>query len=112
MPSTVLTWASPASIVLGDIVARELGAVSVRCFDSDGLVEADGAFAKDGPVALVVVAFDRIEHLRALLALAEKQGRDVVVVGTLAPQATEVQDELRRHELRLVSGAPNGADDE
>lgn len=112
VPSTVLTWDSPASVVLGHVVARELGAVSVRCFDSDGLIEADGAFANDESVALVVVAFERIERLRALLALAEKHEKNVVVVGTLAPQAATVQEELKRRGLRLVSIAPHGIDDE
>lgn len=111
-PSTVLTWDSPASIVLGHVVARELGAISVRCFDNDGLIEADGALANHGSVALVVVEFDRVEHLRALLALAEQQERNVVVVGTLAPQAAALQEELERRGLRLVSTAPNGVGDE
>jgi hypothetical protein len=58
------------------------------------------------------VAFERIERLRALLALAVKHDKNVVDVGTLAPQAATVQEELKRRGLRLVSIAPHGVDDE
>jgi len=102
-PSTVLTWETPGNVVLGHVVARELGAVSLRCFDDDGLIEVDGGLAESGPVALVVVTLDRVGRLRAMLALAEQKGRTVVVVGALSALAPEAVEELDGVGVALVT---------
>jgi len=102
-PSTVLTWETPENVVLGHVVARELGAVSLRCFDDDGLIDVDGVLAENGHVALVVVALDRVERLRAMIALTEQKGRTVGAVGFLSTLAPEAVDELERLGVPLVT---------
>jgi adenine/guanine phosphoribosyltransferase-like PRPP-binding protein len=93
-PQVVLVWETPASTVLGHVVARELGVTSLRCLDREGLATLTGALPPSGGIAVVGVELDSPEHLRAMIAVAQQHGLEVVVVGALDPLDDDAREEL------------------
>lgn len=102
-PTSILIWQSPGDIVLAYIVSKELGIRAIRSYDLNGLVEFDGSFGGVGPVALVADAFREAEPVRAMCALAEQQGQQVVAAAALVSVEGPGNDELRERGVPLVS---------
>lgn len=105
-PDGVLGWGDPAGIVLSHVVARELGARSVRCSDHDGLVELDSPLPDGRGLVLVVTVLDAVERVRAMLALAEQHGREVAAVGALEVVGEGAAAELAAQGILLAT--PDG----
>jgi hypothetical protein len=82
-PSVVLLWEDPQDIVLGHVVARELGAVSVRSYNADGLVDLADPLPRGSRVLLLIDAFREPGLVRAMRAIAERHGASVVAIAVL-----------------------------
>ena len=102
-PEALLIWQAPHDIVLGFVVARELGIATIRSYDLEGLVGYDGAFGEGERLALVADAFREAEPVRAMCALVRQQGREVVAAGALASIQGPGSDELEAQGVPLVS---------
>jgi adenine/guanine phosphoribosyltransferase-like PRPP-binding protein len=102
-PAILLIWQAPHDIVLGFVVARELGISAIRSYDLEGLVGYDGAFEDGGRLVLVADAFREAEPVRAMCALARQQGHPVVAAGALVSIQGPGLDELNAQDVPLVS---------
>ena len=99
---TVLIW-QETDVALGFVVARELGVPAVRCVDNDGLVAYDGAFGAPPAVVIVGDVLRDAESIRAMLALAEQQGKTVEEAAVLLSAPTSGAEELRLREVPVRS---------
>jgi hypothetical protein len=82
-PSVVLLWEDPPDIVLGHVVARELGAIAVRSYNAEGLVELADPLPSGSRVLLLTDAFREPGLGRAMRAIAERHGGSVVATAVL-----------------------------
>ncbi|MCU1640718.1 MAG: type polyketide synthase [Nocardia sp.] len=101
-PEVVLVWESAEDLVLGHIVARELGVAVVRAYDFDGLVRYVGSFPDRPRVALLADAFQDAFVLRALNSLVAQQGGTVIATAALVPTPAVDGDPTAR---TLLGGA-------
>lgn len=93
-PTAVVIWEDPEDVVLGHVVARELGLTVVRAFDADGLVGQRGALPEASRVALVVDAVRDPRIVLAVSQLVERAGGRLVATGVLVetPELRSVRD--------------------
>ncbi len=82
-PTVVLLWEDPEDVVLGHIVARELGVPAARGYNADGLVGLVGSLPAAGRVLLLADAFRDPTAVRALRALVHQQGGEVAGTAVL-----------------------------
>lgn len=102
-PSCLLIWQGPHDLVLAHIVARTLGTPIVRAHNSEGLVEIDGTFPKDGGrVLLVGDVFISAEVVRALCATAQQQGQKVVAAASLREPGASARVQLHDDGIPLI----------
>jgi adenine/guanine phosphoribosyltransferase-like PRPP-binding protein len=86
-PAVVLIWEDPEDVVLGHVVARELGLRVVRVYDADGLV-GHSADLPDAPrCALVADAIRDARVVLAVRAIAEQAGGELVATAVLVMTA-------------------------
>ena len=78
-----LLWEDPPDIVLGHVVARELGAIAVRSYNAEGLVELADPLPGASRVLLLTDAFREPGLARAMRAIAERHGGRVVAAAVL-----------------------------
>ena len=83
-PTAVLLWEDPQDVVLGHIVARELGIVAVRSYNEEGLIELAGTLPPNSRVLLLTDAFRDAGLLRAMRGIVERHGGTVVGSAALA----------------------------
>jgi adenine/guanine phosphoribosyltransferase-like PRPP-binding protein len=110
-PDLVLVWDELDQIVLGQLVAAQLGVGVARAYDADGLVAIRDDMALDGRVLVVTDALREPRTLAAMRGIVEQQGATVAGVGVLV-----ATDELRQaagdapvHALADWSERPGGA---
>ncbi|MFJ4651906.1 hypothetical protein ACIP5Y_11600 [Nocardia sp. NPDC088792] len=80
---TVLVWDDSDDLVLAHVVARELGATVMRALEIEGLVLPLGEHGPPGAVVLLADAFRTRAALRALHALAAREGGRVTAIAAL-----------------------------
>lgn len=109
----VLVWQDPEDLVLGHIVARELGVTVARAFDADGLIEFVGRFPQHAAVVILADMFRDETVLRALDALVAQRGGHVSAYAALATSGSEPPN-LSVVSLGTLDGAPlaTGLDDD
>jgi adenine/guanine phosphoribosyltransferase-like PRPP-binding protein len=86
-PSVVLVWEDPEDIVLGHVVARELGVRAVRAWNADGLVGQSSPLHAGDRALLVLDAVRDPRAVRAVQAVVDRDGG--TLVGTAVLQSTE-----------------------
>lgn len=86
-PDAVVVWEDPEDVVLGHVVARELGISMVRAYDADGLVGTNGNLPPDPRIALVADAVRDPRVVRAARALAGREGGSLVATAVLVDSA-------------------------
>jgi hypothetical protein len=82
-PSVVLLWEDPQDIVLGHVVARELGAIAVRSYNAEGLVELANPLPLGSRVVLLADGFREPGLVRAMRAIVERHASQVVAIAVL-----------------------------
>lgn len=82
-PTAIVVWEDPEDVVLGHVVARELGLSVVRAFDADGLVGQRGVLPEAARVALVSDAVRDPRVVLAVSQLVERAGGRLVATGVL-----------------------------
>jgi hypothetical protein len=80
---TVLLWEDPLDIVLGYIVARELGVAALRAHDQEGLLELLGPMRARSRVLLITDAVREPTLVRALSRLVEMHRGQLVGTAVL-----------------------------
>ncbi len=86
-PTAVLLWEDPQDIVLGHVVARELGVHAVRSYNEEGLAQLVGVLPPKSRVVLLADAFREPGFVRAMSGVVEQH--DGAVVGTAVLADTE-----------------------
>jgi hypothetical protein len=86
-PSVVLIWEDPEDIVLGHIVARELGVRAVRAWNADGLVGQSSPLHASDRALLVLDAVRDPRAVRAVQAVVDRDGG--TLVGTAVLKSTD-----------------------
>jgi len=85
-PDLVVVWQDPEDLVLGHVVARELGTAVVRFVDLDGLVGHEGSLPRNASAVVVTDAVRDPAVVRAIAAVLDRAGGSVVAVaGLVAP---------------------------
>lgn len=79
----VLVGEDVRDLVLGHVVARELGAVLIYAFDDGGLLQASTPIAAGSAVALVGVSIEETLPVRAASSLLDRHGAHLRAVGTV-----------------------------
>jgi adenine/guanine phosphoribosyltransferase-like PRPP-binding protein len=82
-PDAVVVWEDPEDVVLGHVVARELGVRLVHAFDADGLVGTNGELPDKPRVALVADAVRDGRAVLAARAIAGREGGSLVATAVL-----------------------------
>jgi hypothetical protein len=96
----VLVGEDVRDLVLGHVVARELGAALVYVFDDGGLLQASTLIAAGSAVTFVGVSVAESFPVRAALSLLDRHGADLRAVATV--EAHEHPD-LPLAPARLIS---------
>lgn len=113
-PTCLVIWERPHDLILAHCVAREMGVAAVRTYDSDGLVGLEGDFpAAGGRVLLLADTFTSAESVRAMRAVAEQHGQEVVAAAALRDvggPGYEELDLLKVPLVALVHQTPNEAE--
>ncbi len=86
-PSVVLVWEDPEDIVLGHVVARELGVRAVRTWNADGLVGQSSPLRAGDRALLVLDAVRDPRAVRAVHAVVDRDGGSLV--GTAVLRSTD-----------------------
>jgi adenine/guanine phosphoribosyltransferase-like PRPP-binding protein len=86
-PTVVVVWEDPEDIVLGHVVARELGVRAVRAWNADGLVGQSSPLHAGDRALLVLDAVRDPRAVRAVQAVVDRDGG--TLVGTAVLQSTE-----------------------
>jgi hypothetical protein len=103
-PTCLLIWERPHDLILAHCVAREMGVTAVRAYDSDGLVGFEGDFpAAGGRVLLLADTFSSAESVRAMRAVAEQQGQEVVAAAALRDLGGPGHEELDLLQVPLIA---------
>jgi hypothetical protein len=100
-PNVVCVWEEPTDMILGHVVARELGLRWVRCVNSDGLAAILGLLPRNPRAALVSSVALGIQTIRAIQNLVAVHGGALVGVGVLV--GTEQLDEVASEVPAVVS---------
>jgi adenine/guanine phosphoribosyltransferase-like PRPP-binding protein len=100
-PTLVLVWEDPRDVVLGHIVARELGVSCLRSFNQEGLVGLAGGLAPASRVLLVSDAFRDTRGVLAMASVVEARHSDVAGAAVLVE--TESLRSARAKLPRIVS---------
>lgn len=82
-PTAIVVWEDAEDVVLGHVVARELGVGLVRAYDADGLVGTNARLPDEPRLALVVDAVRDTRVVRAARALAGQHGGSLVATAVL-----------------------------
>lgn len=93
-PTAIVVWEDPEDVVLGHVVARELGLPVVRAYDADGLVGHSAGLPDRPRVALVADAIRDPRAVLAARALVDREGGALVATAVLVGTA----------ELRALAG--------
>ncbi len=119
-PDAIVVWEDAEDVVLGHVVARELGVPMVRAYDADGLIGTNGELPRQPRVALVADAIRDARVVRAASALAARDGGSLeataVLVGTaaldgVAPEAGQVLALTTLDEEADAAAAGSGSSD-
>ena len=103
-PTAVLLWEDPQDVVLGHIVARELGIIAVRSYNEEVLIELAGTLPPKSRVLLLTDAFRDAGLLRAMRGIVERHGGTVVASAALAQtDALATVDQAGDAAVSLVS---------
>lgn len=94
-PTAVLLWEDPQDIVLGHIVARELGVTAVRSYNQEGLIDVIGTLPPASRVLLVADMFRDAGLVQAMSNVAARDGGTVVATAVL----------VHTHALATAGGA-------
>lgn len=86
-PSVIVVWEDAEDVVLGHVVARELGVRMVRAYDADGLVGTNSDLPSGARVAFVADAVRDPRVILAARALAERDGGSLVATAVLTGSA-------------------------
>lgn len=86
-PNLVLVWDDLDQIVLGQLLAAQLGVVVARAYDADGLVAIRDEIPLDGRVLVVTDALRDPRPLAAMRGIVEQQGSTVAGIGVLVATA-------------------------
>ncbi|MHB8620569.1 MAG: hypothetical protein ACYDAG_13525 [Chloroflexota bacterium] len=100
-PSLVLLWEDPQDLVLGHVVARELGVPALRSYDQEGLVGLAGALPAGARVLIVGDAFRDKGVVAALRNVIEAHAGSVAGAAVLVE--TEALTSATGGTLRVVS---------
>lgn len=94
-PTTIVVWEDPEDVVLGHVVARELGLPVVRAWDADGLVGHSAGLPETPRVVLVADAIRDARVVRAARAVTDREGGSLVATAVLVgtPELHSVADE-------------------
>ena len=108
----VLVWDELDQIVLGQLLAAQLGVGVARAYDADGLVAIRDDAVLDGRVLIVTDALREPRILAAMRGIVEQQGATVAGVGVLVAtdDLREVAGDVGVHALADWNGRPGGAD--
>ncbi|MPZ87421.1 MAG: hypothetical protein GEU81_04970 [Nitriliruptorales bacterium] len=105
-PTLVMLWEPPEDVLLGHILARELGIRAVRCFDADGLVSCAGDVGAGERVLVVADAFRDEHSLQAMVSLVAQRGSSVVGRACLVDDARlDGEWSHPQHELVVLTDA-------
>jgi hypothetical protein len=77
---TVLTWDRPGDVVLGHVLARELGAIRVELYEAQGTVELSQPLLPGSRCVLAARAFDEVNHARGGLGAISSYGGRLLAV--------------------------------
>lgn len=95
-PTQVMTW-DLNDEALAFVVARELGITGVRAFDDMGIARVEGpALGPEGRTAIISTAIRVASNARAMKALAEHDGGQLVALAVLVdtPALDQVRGEM------------------
>lgn len=99
-PEVVLSSDHWRDVLLGHVVARELGARTTHIYDAQGTVELSEPLTAGARCLLVGAVFEHLNSVRAALAAVDYQGGEVVAVGCLSRM--EVLEQELSADLPLI----------